>query len=60
MLELLLAASITALATGLGAIPVFLLGEEAKALKPALLGLAGGRDGRRGRRRALDPGVGRG
>ena len=42
MLELLLAASITALATGLGAIPVFLLGEEAKALKPTLLGLAGG------------------
>ena len=42
MLELLLAASITALATGLGAIPVFLLGEEAKALKPTLLGMAGG------------------
>jgi zinc transporter, ZIP family len=42
MPELLLAASATALATGLGAIPVFVLGEEAEALKPALLGLAGG------------------
>lgn len=43
MLELLLAASATALATGLGAIPVFSLGhEEAEALKPALLGLAAG------------------
>jgi zinc transporter, ZIP family len=43
MLELFLAASATALATGLGAIPVFMLGEEkAEALKPALLGLAGG------------------
>ncbi len=42
MLELLLAASATALATGLGAIPVFVLGEEAEWLKPALLGLAAG------------------
>ena len=43
MLELFLAASATALATGLGAVPVFVLGEETAAvLKPALLGLAGG------------------
>jgi ZIP family zinc transporter len=42
MLELLIAASATALATGLGAIPVFLLGERAAALRPALLGLASG------------------
>ena len=32
----------TALATGLGAIPVFALGEHATALRPALWGLAGG------------------
>jgi ZIP family zinc transporter len=43
MLELLLAASATAVATGLGAIPVFSLGHDrAEALKPGLLGLAGG------------------
>ena len=42
MLELILAASATALATGLGAIPVFLLGTRAAALTPALLGVAGG------------------
>ena len=43
MLELLLAASATALATGLGAVPVFALGDQrAQALKPGLLGLAGG------------------
>ena len=42
MLELILAASATALATGLGAIPVFLLGERAAALTPFLLGIAGG------------------
>ena len=43
MLELLLAASVTALATGIGAVPVFLLGDErAEALKPGLLGLAAG------------------
>ena len=42
MLELILAATATALATGLGAIPVFLLGERAEVLKPALLGLAAG------------------
>lgn len=43
MIELLLAASATALATGLGAVPVFSLGDQqAEALKPALLGLAGG------------------
>lgn len=39
---LLLAASGTALATGLGAIPVFLLGERATQLTPLLLGLAAG------------------
>ena len=42
MLELLLVASGTALATGLGAIPVALLGARAAALQPALLGIAGG------------------
>ena len=39
---LLLAASGTALATGVGAIPVFLLGERARALTPFLIGLAAG------------------
>ena len=39
---LVLAASGTALATGLGAIPVFLLGERAVALTPFLLGVAAG------------------
>lgn len=39
---LLLAACGTALATGLGAIPVFLLGARAKALTPFLLGFAAG------------------
>jgi zinc transporter, ZIP family len=42
MIELLLAASATALATGLGAIPVFFLGEHARTLEPALLGMAAG------------------
>jgi ZIP family zinc transporter len=42
MVELIAAASATALATGLGAIPVFLLGQRAAALAPALLGLASG------------------
>ncbi|MEK6326108.1 MAG: ZIP family metal transporter [Actinomycetota bacterium] len=42
MLILLLAATGTALATGLGAIPVFLLGTRAAALQPLLLGLAAG------------------
>jgi zinc transporter, ZIP family len=42
MLTLLLAACATALATGLGAIPVFLLGERAAALRPLLLGIAAG------------------
>ena len=32
----------TALATGLGAIPVFMLGQRAQALRPALWGLAAG------------------
>ncbi len=39
---LLLAASATALATGLGAIPVFLLGRHAAQLTPSLLGFAAG------------------
>jgi ZIP family zinc transporter len=39
-LVLLLAASGTALATGIGAIPVFLLGPRARRLRPFLLGLA--------------------
>lgn len=39
---LVLAASLTALATGLGAIPVFFLGERAARLTPALLGVAAG------------------
>ena len=39
---LLLAACGTALATGLGAIPVFLLGTRAAALAPLLLGFAAG------------------
>jgi ZIP family zinc transporter len=42
VLTLLLAASATALATGLGAIPVFLLGPRAAALQPLLLGVAAG------------------
>jgi ZIP family zinc transporter len=39
---LLLAGSATALATGLGAVPVFLLGERSKVLRPALWGFAAG------------------
>ena len=42
LIVLLLAATATALATGLGAIPVFLLGRRAAALTPFLLGLAAG------------------
>lgn len=42
MIGLLLAATATALATGLGTVPVFLLGERAEALRPFLLGLAAG------------------
>ena len=42
MLLLILAGTATALATGLGAIPVFLLGERAEALRPLLLGFAAG------------------
>jgi ZIP family zinc transporter len=42
VIVLLLAASATALATGLGAIPVFLLGRRAAALTPLLLGFAAG------------------
>jgi len=40
MLVLVAAGIGTALATGLGAIPVFFLGERAEVLRPALLGLA--------------------
>jgi ZIP family zinc transporter len=39
---LLLAASATALATGIGAVPVFFLGEQAERLTPILLGFAVG------------------
>src|SRR5512132_550604 len=42
MLVLIAAGTGTALATGLGAIPVFFLGERAGLLRPALLGLAAG------------------
>jgi len=42
LLTLLLAASGTALATGLGAVPVFLLGPRAAELRPLLLGIAAG------------------
>jgi ZIP family zinc transporter len=42
LLTLLLAASATALATGLGAIPVFLLGPHAATIRPLLLGIAAG------------------
>jgi ZIP family zinc transporter len=42
MVVLILAATGTALATGLGAIPVFLLGEDAARVRPALIGLAAG------------------
>ena len=42
VLILFLAACGTALATGLGAIPVFLLGRRAAALAPSLLGFAAG------------------
>ena len=42
MLELIGAASLTAIATGLGVIPVAILGERAVALRPFLLGIAAG------------------
>jgi ZIP family zinc transporter len=42
LLILLLAGTATALATGLGAIPVFLLGSRAATLQPLLLGVAAG------------------
>jgi ZIP family zinc transporter len=42
LLVLFLAASATALATGIGAIPVWLLGVRAAALTPFLLGIAAG------------------
>jgi ZIP family zinc transporter len=42
MLELILVASLTCVATGLGVIPVLLLGERAETIRPALLGVAAG------------------
>ncbi|HNH87637.1 MAG TPA: hypothetical protein PLE93_11080, partial [Solirubrobacterales bacterium] len=42
MIALILLASATALATGLGAIPVMLLGNRARSIVPLLLGIAGG------------------
>ena len=42
MLELVIVATGTALATGLGAVPVFLLGRRAEELRPLLLGVAAG------------------
>jgi ZIP family zinc transporter len=42
VVALLLAASATALATGIGAIPVFLFATDAERLKPLLLGFAAG------------------
>jgi zinc transporter, ZIP family len=42
MATLIVAASATALATGIGAIPVFFLGERAAGLRPGLIGLAAG------------------
>lgn len=42
MLVLIAAGVGTALATGLGAIPVFFLGQRAEVLRPALLGVAAG------------------
>ena len=42
MLVLLLAATATTLATGLGAIPVFFVGDRAAAWQPALYGVAAG------------------
>lgn len=42
VIALLLAASATALATGLGAIPVFVFGERTRSLTPLLLGFAAG------------------
>jgi len=42
VLELIVAASLTAVATGIGVIPVAVLGERAVALRPLLLGIAAG------------------
>ena len=42
MIEVLLAGTATALATGLGAIPVILMGTRAATLRPLLLGIAAG------------------
>jgi ZIP family zinc transporter len=42
VLTVVLAGAGTALVTGLGAVPVFMLGDRAKALRPMLYGIAGG------------------
>jgi ZIP family zinc transporter len=42
VIELILVASGTALATGLGAVPVWLLGAKAEQVRPVLLGVAAG------------------
>jgi zinc transporter, ZIP family len=42
MLELILAATLTAVATGLGAVPVAILGTRTERVRPALLAFAGG------------------
>lgn len=42
MVELIIVAAGTALATGLGAVPVWLLGSRAEELRPILLGVAAG------------------
>lgn len=42
VLALLLAASATTLATGLGAIPVFLFGSRTERMAPVLIGFAAG------------------
>jgi ZIP family zinc transporter len=42
MLELIIAASLTTVATGIGAIPVILMGSRAETLRPMLLGIAAG------------------
>ncbi|MGK2956593.1 MAG: ZIP family metal transporter [Solirubrobacterales bacterium] len=42
MIEVIIASTLTALATGLGAIPVILMGARAESLRPLLLGVAAG------------------
>jgi hypothetical protein len=58
VLVLFLAGTGTALVTGLGAVPVWLLGTHAAALRPCTLGLGGRRDGGRLDRRPADPRAG--